>query len=109
MIGNKLKQLRIEKNLSPNQAAELLKMKPAHIRQIEYNACFPNLKLFAELCRLYGVSSDFVLSEELRNEVNEPSSVLGAEIDEALQSLSHKELEILKHTVKSIIDSFKVE
>lgn len=63
-IGSKLKELRLNKNLSQRQIAELVGISKAMISSYELNAREPSLTTLMRLSALYHVSIDSLLGLE---------------------------------------------
>lgn len=107
MLGKKLRKLREERHLTSEQVADLLNVSSAYIRQVELSKAVPSLRLFIDLCRLYHVSSDFLLNDDIDIVTLYKESSLGLEIEESLLTLTPKEIEILKYIIFGIIKAFK--
>lgn len=67
-IGNKIKDIRISKNMSQKELAEKVNLTPGFISQIEKNQIFPSLSSFIQICEALGVKASEVLSENLIEE-----------------------------------------
>ena len=89
-LGNKLRELRLNKNLTQQQVASLVGISKAMISSYEINSREPNLTILLKLAALYKVSID---------------NLLGLEKGEYLDvsGLSPKQVSI----IQSIIDSYR--
>lgn len=60
-ISTKLRKLRLEKNLSQAQIAELLETTQQHYSTYENGKHEPPLKHIVTLCKFYDISADWLL------------------------------------------------
>lgn len=63
-IGNKIKQLREENNLTQKDVAKILEVEPGTISKYESNLIEPNIKSLIKLSDTFGVSVDEMLKED---------------------------------------------
>ncbi|WP_251548844.1 helix-turn-helix domain-containing protein [Pumilibacter intestinalis] len=63
-IGNKIKDLRNELQLSQKQIAEMLNIAQNTFSQIETNTRQPSLELLIKIAKLFQVSTDYILGLE---------------------------------------------
>jgi transcriptional regulator with XRE-family HTH domain len=89
-LGNKLKELRLNKNLTQLQVANLIGISKSRISSYELNTNEPSLDILKKLASLYNVSSDSLLELEK-----------GQYVD--VTGLSPKQVAI----IQSIIDSYR--
>ena len=75
-IGQKLKELRISKNLTQEYIANIADVNVSHISNIENNRVKISLPTLVHVCNALGVTVDYILLEEY----NHPTSVLETEI-----------------------------
>ena len=61
MFGEKLKELRIQKNLSQKQLASILSVHKATISLYESNSRFPSIDILKAIARYFHVSTDYLL------------------------------------------------
>ena len=59
-----LKELRIKRNISQNQAAEALGISLRTYQNYEYNQREPNIEMINKLADFYGVTTDYLLGRE---------------------------------------------
>jgi len=88
-MGSKLRELRLNKNLSQRQVGELVGVSKAMISSYETDIREPSLVTMKKLATLYGVSTDFLLGLE-----KEPSI--------SIKGLSPKQIAV----VQAVIDSY---
>lgn len=60
-IGERIKELRIEKNISQNALSELCKVKQSCVSKWERGATLPPVDIIIILSKLFEVSSDYLL------------------------------------------------
>lgn len=65
-IGERLKQLRANRNLSQAQVAAVLEVNRATISSYENNVALPSADMLAKLAVLYRTTSDFILGLDNR-------------------------------------------
>lgn len=61
MFGEKLKELRTQKNLSQNQLASILNVHKATISLYESDSRFPSVDILKAAARYFHVSTDYLL------------------------------------------------
>lgn len=64
LFSARLRELRREAHMSQRQVVEKLNMRQQSYAQYENNICEPNLQTLAEIARLFGVSSDYLIGLE---------------------------------------------
>ena len=77
-IGKKLRELRIEQNLTQNEVAILTGIKRLSIAAYELNEQLPPVDKLIQLAKLYKVSLDYLCgldNSEIRNTRNEKSKI----------------------------------
>ena len=89
-IGTKLKELRLNKNLTQRQVAELVGISKAMISSYELNTREPSLTILMKLASLYRVSVDSLLGLEREDMIS-------------VKGLNAKQITI----VQSVIDSYR--
>lgn len=60
-ISEKLKQLRLSKNVTQKQLAEYLNVTTVTVQRFEYGDRRPSLENIIKLCTYFNVSSDYLL------------------------------------------------
>ena len=61
LFSNRLKELRVNANYTQQQIAEMLGMKQQSYTRYENNTGEPNLDTVVKLCKIFEVSSDYLL------------------------------------------------
>lgn len=64
-IGNKLRSLRLEKNLSTQQVAEMLNISESTYRNYEMNKTSPRIDLMEKIAKIYNKSFIYLLPEDI--------------------------------------------
>ncbi|WP_445613148.1 helix-turn-helix domain-containing protein [Geobacillus sp. YF-1] len=65
-LGETLKQLRKQRHWTQEQLAEQLNVSRSQISKWENGSLLPDVQSLEKLCRLFGVSADFLLGSEAR-------------------------------------------
>ena len=63
-FAERLKELRIENNMSQSDLARVLKISPACINRWETNQRIPNIESIIPLCALFKVSAGYLIGTE---------------------------------------------
>ena len=95
--GAKIKELRIQNNLTQNQVAESLGVTPGYISNVENNRTAMSLRILMYYARLIGCSLDSLVGE-LEPEYTE--TALDRELHEAILKLDHDIKEKLLKTIE---------
>lgn len=64
MIGERLRACRLANNMTQTQLAKTLGVTNTTINRLESNAASPNCENLIKICKLFSVSSDFLLGIE---------------------------------------------
>lgn len=92
-IGQKLKELRISKNLTQEYIANMADVNVSHISNIENNRVKISLPTLVHVCNALDTTVDYILADEY----NHPSSVIEQEILNELHSCTPEvQIQILK-------------
>ncbi len=100
-FANRIKQLRIENNLTQKDIAEKLGMTPTGISYWESGNAVPNYETLKKLADLFNVSIDFLIGNEKTNDENDVLFRKIGKVDEEKKELL---MSILNKTVDSFID-----
>ena len=60
-FGEKIKELRLQRNMSQKQVAEYLGVVGATISAYEQGKKYPSIEILIKICTLYHVSADYLL------------------------------------------------
>lgn len=94
-IGQKLRKVRISKNLTQEYVANAADVNTSHISNIENNRVKVSLSTLVQICNALDTTVDYILADEY----NHPSSVIEQEILHEVQSCS---LETQKQILKIV-------
>ncbi len=86
LLGKRLRALRQKKGVTQERAAELMKVTPKHMGEIERGLATPSLPLLSKLAELHGLSLSELLAvepDETRQQLTNKINVLLTEADEA--------------------------
>ena len=100
-FANRIKQLRIDNNLTQKDIAEKLGMTPTGISYWESGNAVPNYETLKKLADLFNVSIDFLIGNEKTNDEND---VLFRKIGKVDVEKKELLMRILNNTVDSFID-----
>lgn len=67
MLGNRLRQLRINHNYTQRDLGKLLNISHVAYGDYERGKSFPDLEIIKKLCTLYRVNIDYLLNNELND------------------------------------------
>ena len=92
IVGSRIKDLRIEQNLSQQQLGDLLGVSKVSICGYENGSRIPSLYIFNAMINIFGVSADYLLGREV--------SVVGEEESDYLAHLSKEEVNLVRELRK---------
>ena len=91
MLGNKIKQLREEKNITQANLAKLLDVSPSTVGMWEQNRRTPDIEILKKLSDILNVSVDYLLGKtDVRNYLEDPNITIALHSDET--SLDYSDL-----------------
>ncbi len=105
VIGQRIKQARLAKNLTQEDLAEKIDISVAFLSRVERGNSHINLKRLNQLCRLLDVSEGYILNGASSNSEN----YLVKEFSELLKSCSPENQRLIYNIAKVIADSEKEE
>ncbi len=97
-IGKKIKELRLEKNLTQEWVANATDVNTSHISNIENNRVKVSLSTLVQICNALDTTIDYILADEY----NQPTSALEQEILHELQLCSDDTKEQILKIVKAL-------
>lgn len=97
-IGEKLKKIRLSKNLTQEYVANAVDVNTSHISNIENNRVKVSLSVLVQMCNTLDTTVDYILSDEY----NDPSSAIEQEILHELHSCSNETKEQILKIVKAL-------
>lgn len=96
-IGRRIKNKRIEKNLTQEKLGELIGMSGKYIGNIERGEGITSIKTFILIVNALETSADKILADN----VIESKVIYDEEVKEILENLTHGELKIIIEMMKS--------
>ena len=99
-IGIRLRNLRKHKELTQHQAARLAGTTAKHISEAERGVCGVSLQDLASLCRLYDVSSDYILF----GRIDQPQD---GWIFQSYQNLTPEKKRLFREQTESLLDGLR--
>lgn len=97
-IGEKLRTIRLSKNLTQEYIANAVDINTSHISNIENNRVKVSLSTLVQICNALDTTVDYVLSEEY----NDSSSAIEQEILHELHACSNETKEQILKIVKAL-------
>lgn len=97
-IGEKIKKIRIAKNLTQEYIANMADVNTSHISNIENNRVKVSLSTLVQICNALDTTVDYILADEY----NQPTSALEQEILHELQLCSDDTKEQILKIVKAL-------
>ena len=101
VIGQRIKQARLAKNLTQEDLAEKIDISVAFLSRVERGNSHINLKRLNQLCRLLDVSEGYILNGASSNSEN----YLDKEFSELIKSCSPENQRLIYNIAKVITDS----
>ena len=81
-MGNKIKDLRLKKDLTQKQLAIKIGINKSGISQYEKNLRLPSLEVLKKLCYAFDVSADYLLDISSKDKIKElTNSLTSSQID----------------------------
>lgn len=97
-IGQAIKKSRETNGITREQLSDIIGYAPRHIQSIENEGQYPSIELFIQLVTMFNVSVDQYIFPEKKSEKN----TIRRQIDSLLDTLSDKELMIIKATINGL-------
>ena len=101
IIGARIKQARLAKNLTQEDLSEQLDVSVAFLSRVERGSSHINLKRLNQICKILEVSEGYVLNGASNNSEN----YLNREFAELLKNCSPEKQKMIYNVAKTIIDS----
>ena len=101
VIGQRIKQARLAKNMTQEDLAEKIDISVAFLSRVERGNSHINLKRLNQLCGLLDVSEGYLLNGASSNSIN----YLNKEFSELLEKCSPDKQKLIYNVAKVIADS----
>ena len=98
-FGKRLKNLRIEKNLTQQQLAEKLNVSKANISKYESDIIEPNIYLINQISKLFDVSSDYLLGITI---IKKPIDTLAFHSIEGYENLNDEDRQYIDDLINRL-------
>ncbi|MDU2694225.1 MAG: XRE family transcriptional regulator [Clostridium sp.] len=98
-FGKRLKNLRIEKNLTQQQLAEKLNVSKANISKYESDIIEPNINLINQISKLFDVSSDYLLGITI---IKKPIDTLAFHSIEGYENLNDEDRQYIDDLINRL-------
>ena len=98
-FGKRLKNLRIEKNLTQQQLAEKLNVSKANISKYESDIIEPNINLINQISKLFDVSSDYLLGITI---IKKPIDTLAFNYIEGYENLNDEDRQYIDDLINRL-------
>lgn len=96
LIGQRIKELRVEQQLTQENLADMTSVNTSHISNIETNKVKVSLTLLVNICNALDTTVDYVLG----NEYHHASSVTEKELLNVAKDMTNEKQEILLRIAK---------
>ena len=101
VIGSRIKQARLAKNLTQEDLSEQLDVSVAFLSRVERGSSHINLKRLTQICKILDVSEGYVLSGTSNNSEN----YLDREFADLLKQCPPEKQKMIYNVVKAIVES----
>lgn len=101
IIGNRLRQARVDMKITQEQLAEKMDVSVAYISRIERGSTAINLKRLSEICSILCVSE----GEILNGACSQSSSYLSGALSDLLKNCSSEKIDLIYKVAKAIAES----
>ncbi|GHU85700.1 hypothetical protein FACS1894198_4040 [Clostridia bacterium] len=110
MVGNKLRILRQQYNMTQRQLAHRLGISTSAVGMYEQGRREPDHEMLLSLCKLFGISVDYLLRQEVPNESKEFSDIINGFERTLLgqEGLMLNGVLLKKDDVKKIVDAIRI-
>ena len=111
-VNNKIKELRKKKGWSQTELAQKMNMKNSNLSRYESGKITPSLPVLERFANVFGVSADYLLSEN--DNLEEPAFVKVEDVEfynkfKQLENLPQDDKEALNKVIESFIVKNKVK
>lgn len=96
LIGQRIKEVRSEKNLTQEYLANVTGVNVSHVSNIETNKVKISLTLLVNICNALGITLDYLLENEYSN----PTSVIEKELLNTIKDMEKDKQETLLRIAK---------
>ena len=108
-FGNIIKKLRLDKNMTQEQLAEVLSLSAQAISRWETNIALPDISLLPTLSNFFNVTTDYLLEVDISKKEKEIDSLLENARAYTTKGQWSKGIEILRKAIKKYPSSYKLQ
>lgn len=101
VIGSRLKEARLAKNLTQEKLAEKVDISVAFLSRVERGSSHINLKRLNQICDLLDISEGYILN----GSSSKSDNYLDKEFADLLKKCSPKKQKMIYNVAKAIVDS----
>ncbi len=101
IIGERLKQARINKNLTQEKLAEQLDVSVAFLSRIERGSSFINLKRLNQICTILGVTEGEILNGASKNS----NTYLNKDLSNLIKNCPPEKINLIYNIAKIIVEN----
>lgn len=103
LLGKRIKQVRLNQNITQEKLAESVGVSAVYISHIESGTSKPSLETLVKICNVLGTTPDFVLL----NSIFSSKEHLTDEIANLLKQCSTKEMNLILDLIKAVLENNK--
>ena len=107
-FGSRLKNLRIEKNLTQKELSDLLHVSRSNISKYEQDSQFPDLRTLHQICDIFNVSMDYILCKANYRNVDELIDETAEQLIRAFEKAGIPKEEINLEVLDKVLDIYKI-
>ena len=100
LLGNAIRQARMEKNISQEELAEMVGITTTHLKHIESEHRKPSIEVLFQLIQVLNFSVDSLFLDVKEREAQQ----IYQQILFLLEKCDHKQLRIVKNVISSLLD-----
>ena len=100
LFGRRLKELRKQRDLTQEKLAELIDIDPKQISRIENGGCFTTFDTLEKIAKIFNIK----IHDLFYIEHKKPKDELIKEMNEAFQTASDKDIELIHKIVMAVIN-----
>lgn len=104
-IGKRIKRVRLLRNLTSKELAEMTSYTADYIRKIESGKSLPSLDCIVNICNVTNVSPEYLLADEL--DIDKSDNTKYNRIIQLLDKLDQKEQALAEDIIVDVIDKIE--
>ena len=101
VIGSRIKQARLEKNMTQEELADSIDVSVAFLSRVERGNSHVNLKRLSQLCNVLGISEGFLLN----GASSTSEHYLDKEFTQLIKSVSPEKQKLIYNVAKTIAET----